>query len=701
MKLVVAEKPSVAKSIAEVIGANARQDGYLEGNGYCVTWCYGHLIELYNADEYDPELKKWEIKDLPIIPEPFKTKPQDSTKAQYEKIKSLMKEADEIICATDAGREGELIFRLVYEQAGCRKPVKRLWISSLENSAIRNGFNNLKPESEYDNLYMAAKARQEADWLLGINLTRLYTCQYRVLLACGRVQTPVVNLIVERENEIKNFKSVPYWVISAELENFTVTRKENTKEDLEKCLTDCEGKPCKIRDVQKKKVNENPKPLYDLTSLQQDANRLFGLSAQETLDILQGLYEKKLTTYPRTDSRYITGDQKKSVTELIETLRSRGFYKGVSDFGGLSIDRVINDRKVTDHHAILPTVEVTEDKYNTLTDNEKHILSLVIWKLLLAVGPTYVYEATKVIGDIDKYEFTCDGRKDIIAGFKEFERAFKAFLGISGKTEEVLPEVKAGEEYPVKALTSEEKETLPPKRYTEATLLSAMETCGKKMDDLELKEAMKDKGLGTPATRAGIIESVIKSKYIERQKKNLVPTEKAFKFISICTDVIKKPELTGKWEYQLALIQKGELNKDTFLNEIKVFLESFIKTSEIKSGVTFEGAGGAGLKVLGKCPKCGADIVSGKYGAYCKNKCGMYLGRVMGQTLTDSQISKLLDGKKVLMKGLVSKKSGKTYDAYFVPAGIEAFSYTNKEGKTVSGYQFKIEYEFPKNTKKT
>lgn len=695
MKIIVAEKPSVAKGIAEVIGADERHNGYIEGNGYRVTWCVGHLIELCNADEYDSSLKKWNVLDLPIIPDPFKTKVSSGTKDQFETVSELINanDIDEVIEATDAGREGELIFRLVYYKSMCKKPVKRLWIASLEATSIRNGLKNLKDFTEYDNLYKAAQARQEADWLLGINLTRWYTCSYNILLAAGRVQTPTVNFIVEREREIQNFKPVPYWVLTADLGEFSVSRKETEPADAKACENACKNGTAVITSVEKKEVSENPKPLYDITSLQQDANRIFGYSAQETLDTAQSLYEKRLSTYPRTDSRYITEDQRNSVSDLIDTLRARGFYNGI-EIGKYNLDRIINDKKVSDHHALLPTVEVTEEKLNALTEKEKNVLTLILWKLIIAVGPTYVYETTQVKADINGYSFECSGKKDITAGFKTAERAFKNVLGLSDKSDILLPDIQNGAKYSVKALSSEEKETTPASRYTEATLLSAMETCGKKINDLELKDAMKDKGLGTAATRASIIESIIKNGYIERRKKVLIPTDKAFQFIDVCTDMIKKPELTAKWEYQLAQIQKGELDIDTFLTEIKIFLKDFVRTAKVDNSKVF-----SKYKTLGTCPKCGSDVCLGKYGAFCSGKCGFTVNSAYGKAFTETQIKTLLAGKPVTHKGLVSKKSGKTYDAILTPTGVSSFTYTGKDGAEKTGYGFDYKMAFPERKK--
>lgn len=694
MKLVVAEKPSVARSIAQVLGATTNKDGYIEGNGYQVTWCVGHLITLYDANDYDESLKKWDSKDLPIIPKPFKTKPYSKTEDQFKIVSRLMNAADEIIEATDAGREGELIFRLTYEQAKCTKPIKRLWISSLETSAIRKGFENLKSGSDYDDLYNAAKARQQADWLLGINLTRWYSCGYKSLLPCGRVQTPTINFIVEREREIQNFKPTPYYILTADLGSYSVMRKELEKSAAEKCIKDCTDQEAKITDVQKKVNKENPKPLYDLTSLQQDANKVFGMSAQETLDTLQKLYEAKLATYPRTDSRYITTDQKGSVETLIKNLFDRQLYPGVTDISGIRVERLVNDKKVSDHHAILPTEQLTLEKYNSLSGFEKNIMTLVLWKLLIAAGPERQYESVKVTAVINGYEFIAEGQKCLIAGYKEFENGLLKVLGRTPKEDNALPDINVGEIRFVKKITSEEKMTTPPGRYTEATLLNAMETCGKRITDVEFREAMKDRGLGTPATRASIIESIIKNGYIQRQKKVLVPTEKAFSFIDVCTPSLKQPELTASWEYKLSLIQKGELNWVLFMGEIETFVKNFVETEVPRGGVSFGSA-----EVLGKCPNCGKNIKSGKFGPYCEGKCGMQVSKFRGKELTDTQVKSLLDGKRVLVKGIKKSSGDGSYDLYIKSKGSCIKRDFEKDGIMKTYYFLDVDTEFPNKKK--
>lgn len=647
MKVIVAEKPSVAKSIATVVGTNTRRDGYLEGQNYIVTWCVGHLITLCDAEDYDESFKKWSVSTLPIIPERFKTKTYSKTESQYRTVAKLINQADEVICATDAGREGELIFRLVYEKAGCSKPVKRLWISSLETTAIRTGMQNLKNSSEYDNLYQAARCRMLADWLLGINLTRWYTCSYNQLLTCGRVQTPVVNFIVSREEEIKNFKAVPYYVINANLGNFVVSRTEKDLAEARKVLSACQGKDFIVQEVASKKCKEAPKPLYDLTGLQQDANKFFGFSAQETLDMLQDLYENKLVTYPRTDSKYLTSDQRDSTLRLLDLMFERGFYESIASIKDINVDKVINDSKVSDHHAILPTEMLTKDAFNNLPDKSKNILRLIVWRLLLSVSPDRLYESIRITGTINEYEYKADGINTIQTGYKEFESVMLNALNKKRPEEHTVPNVNKGEVFPVKTISIEEKETTPPSRYTEASLLSMMETCGKKITDRNLREAMKDRGLGTPATRAGIIESIIKNGYIERKKKTLVPTEKAFKFISVCNDNIKNPELTASWEQKLAEIQAGKLSSGVFLKEIEMFVKAFCQTEKADNEIKF-----SKYPTVGKCPRCGKNVIAWPKCYSCesgKDGCGFVVwknDKRINKTISEANAKKLLETGK-------------------------------------------------------
>lgn len=678
MKVIIAEKPSVAKGIAKVVGAFKSCDGYCEGNGYQVTWCFGHLLTLFDAEDYDELYKKWDVSMLPIIPGQFKCKliTRDGIKKQFNTIRSLINAAgcEEVIEATDAGREGELIFRLVYYAAGCKKPFKRLWISSLEESAIRDGMKNLKPGSDYDPLYQSAISRQRADWLLGINLSRYYTVTYNSKLPCGRVQTPVLALIVNRDEEIKNFKPEPYYVLTADLGGFEAKRKEETKERAEACLKNCKGGTAKTVKAETKTCKSAPDKLYDLTTLQRDANKYFGYSAKDTLDNLQQLYEAKLATYPRTDSRYLTKAQEGSTKTLINDLVSKGLYQGISSLSvEPDIKRVINDAKVSDHHAILPTVEITKEKLAGLDEKQKNILLLVMWKLIIATGPVHTYESTDAEFDINGCIFVSKGKKILDAGFYAYQIRMLQAVGKSGTIKEnILPDIKVGQTFPVKDLTMEELFTTPPARYTENTLLGAMETCGKTIDDEELKEAMKGKGLGTPATRAAIIEGLVKTGYIERKKQQLIPTEKGIGFIKIVDPKLKEPKLTGEWEFALTEIAEGKYSSSDFLKEIEDFLKAFMSEARSKAPATASVVNQVSdMKTVGVCPKCGKPVVERPKCFSCsagKGVCDFVIWRTIGsreypKILSAAQAKKLLETGMTDKINDIMSKSGKPFSA--------------------------------------
>lgn len=704
MKVVVAEKPSVAKEIAKVIGASEKKHGYYEGNGYQVTWCIGHLVELRDAQEYDDRYSKWSIDDLPIIPRSFEYKVSSDKTEQFNVIKNLINNstADTIIEATDAGREGELIFRLVYHQAKCSKPVLRLWLNSMTDTAIREAFADLKPWEEYDNLYDAALSRQQADWLLGINLSRLYSCKYNTGLACGRVQTPTLKLIVQREQEIENFVPTPYYVVEADLGDFKAKYQTDNKALSQKIVDTCKLKTAVVNLVEKNDKKQKSPLLFDLTTLQKEANTLFGYTAKETLDYTQDLYERKLVTYPRTDSRYITSDLKAPVETLINSFKTNGVLKDIdkSMYEGINVGKLVNNAKVSDHHAILPTENLSLAELQGLSENLYNICILIVYRLIITASREYKYISTKVYLDICGYEFTANGQKVVDYGFKYFDKKMREALGKkpTGSDDQELPELVKGDTRVVKNIEALEKFTTPPSRYTEASLLDAMETCGKYIEDEELKDIMSScKGLGTPATRDGIIESLLRSKYIVRKGKNLIPTNKGVAFIGVATDRVKDPKLTADWEYQLSGIQKGTETRDLFIKDVIGFIQ--IYTEEVKA-LPLEEAGNmfTAANAIAKCPKCGGNIIEGKYGAYCVSKCGMSLGRVRGVPVTGAQVAKLCEGKKILLKNLTSKK-GNTYDCYFVPKGIKPYSYENKKGETISGYEFDVDIEFPEKKK--
>ena len=694
MQLVIAEKPSVAKSIADVLGALDRQDGYFEGGGYLVSWCVGHLIELAEPESYGDQWKKWTFESLPVNPEHWQYEIKEDTKEQYDVLYGLLHDSrvDEVVCATDAGREGEIIFRLVYEQAGCSKPMKRLWISSMEESAIREGFENLKPGSDYDHLYYSALCRQEADWLVGINGTRLFTVLYGgKVLKVGRVQTPTLAMLVERESKIMNFKKEQYFMAHILCGGVdAATERIDSKTEAEKIAGACLNGQALVTSVVKEEKTVAPPKLYDLTTLQRDANRLFGFTAKQTLEYTQSLYEKKLCTYPRTDSQYLSDDMEQTAGNVIKAIFSSILFEENMMFNP-DIKRVLNSKKVTDHHAIIPTMEIAKADLAALPETERKILSLVANRLLCATGEKHLYETVKAELSCGGYTFAASGKSVLKNGWKDFEDAFKRSFKTTEEKEQEdkkLPELSEGQTFDGVQTKISEHYTTPPKHFTEDSLLSAMERAGNE----DMSDDVERKGLGTPATRADIIEKLVKDGFVKREKKQMLPTEDGMKLITVLPDVVKSPKLTADWENALTLVAKGEMEREDFMADIEAMVSDLIHTyhevsDEQKKMFAQE------QKVLGKCPNCGGDVVKGKYGAFCKNKCGMNVSRIMGVVLSDEQVESLLDGKKTLLKGLTSK-AGKKYDAYIIPSGTEEYHYT-KDGEEKFGVQFKFVMEFP------
>ena len=697
MQLVIAEKPSVARSISEVIGATEISDGYMEGNGYIVSWCVGHLVELAQPESYGEQWKKWTYESLPVKPGKWQYEVKPDTKAQYDVLCQLMhrKDVTATICATDAGREGELIFRLVYEMAGCDKPVKRLWISSMEESAIREGFEHLQPGSNYDNLYHSALCRQEADWLVGINGTRLFTVLYGgKVLKVGRVQTPTLAMLVEKETKIMNFRKEKYYMAHILMDGMDATTgRIDEKEKADEIVGACRNGQALVTSVLKEEKAAAPPKLYDLTTLQRDANRLFGFTAKQTLEYTQSLYEKKLATYPRTDSQFLSDDMGQTAENVIDAVfRSLMFEENKASRP--DIKRILNSKKVTDHHAIIPTMEITKADLAALPETERKILSLIANRLLCATGEKHLYETVKAELSCNGHIFAVSGKSVTHNGWKSFEEAFKCSFRISGsqeeeKEEKKLPELSEGQAFDGVQTKVTEHFTSPPKRFTEDLLLSAMERAGAE----DMGDDVERKGLGTPATRADIIEKLVKDGFVKREKKQIIPTEDGLKLITVLPDVVKSPKLTADWENALTLVAKGELPMEDFMADIESMVSELIRTyhevsDEQKKMFAQE------QEALGICPNCGGQVVKGKFGAYCVKKCGMNVSRVMGAALTDAQVKDLLAGKKILLKGLKSK-AGKPYDAYIIPSGTEEYSYT-KDGKEKSGVQFKFVMEFPK-----
>lgn len=685
MIVIVAEKPSVARNIAEVVGATERKDGCIEGNGYSVTWALGHLVELWDAKDYDEKFSGiWNLDNYPFLPNPYKYRVADvkgnnedykkAVRHQYNIVKKLINErgTDEVVCATDAGREGELIFRLIYNLAECKKPASRLWVSSMEKSVIEEGLKQRRPLSSYDNLYYAALARQQADWAFGINLSVFYSVKYGtkgVFYTAGRVQTTVNHAIIQRCLDIENFEPKPYYVITADLGGFTATHREETFEAAEQCLRDCVYKDAKCNSLKVEKKTIKPDLLYNLGDFQKDCNKLFGLSAQESLNQLQELYEKRLVTYPRTDSKYIEQAQEGTVRDLIPHVMS--VVKSCPSYEP-NLKRIINDSKVTDHHAILPTKEVPE--FSSLGNIADKILCLVCWRLLIATGPDSTYESTKAVFDIAGYEFVSEGKKILEAGFRNTKAELYKMLGKAAEFKEnILPSLTEGQYYKVSDLSSEKKMTTPPPYFTDATIIGWMETCGKEIDDDELKDVLKGVGIGTSATRAETIEKLIRVGYITREKGKLLATDKGKAFDGIADEKIKTPETTAEWEQQLSAIADGEETSERFMSEIEDFVYEFFDEHRNDEGSKPISANSEAV-IVGKCPKCGKDVVDRKIGWCCsagKDACDFAIWKQMGskdspKTITETQAKKLLSkGKTDLIKGFTGK-SGRKFDAYLI-----------------------------------
>lgn len=680
MQLVIAEKPSVAMALSKVLGAKSRRDGYMEGGGWLVSWCIGHLVELAPADAYDPRYSKWNYADLPILPEPWQYQVLPDTKKQFETLKSLIHRADvtALICATDAGREGELIFRLTYHLCGCTKPVKRLWISSMEESAIQKGFDNLLNGENYDNLYAAALCRAKADWLIGINGTRLFTTLYQgKTLNVGRVQTPTLALLAEREAAISGFQKEKFYTVELELDGFhAASERFSSKTDAGKLRTGCVGKPAAVQAVTRKEKCERPPKLYDLTTLQREANRLFDYTAQQTLDYLQALYEKRLATYPRTDSRYLTEDMAAGLPALCQSVAAALPFAADLSLP-MNAAQVIDNSKVTDHHAILPTAEAAKTDLSALPSGERNILFLVAARLLCAVGEPHTYAETAVTLECGGAVFSAKGRTEIAAGWTAVETAFHATLKQKPKQAEPsppLPALTEGQKLTAEGASVKEGATSPPAHFTEDTLLSAMEHAS--AEDFAKLEDVERKGLGTSATRAGVIEKLVRSGFVERKKKQLLPTEKGTELIRVMPDALKSAKLTAEWEERLGAVERGELSPEDFMAGISAMLTELVKGYQ---GVTVASAAlsASGRTVVGVCPRCGKNVVEGKKSFFCEGwnampACGFALWKNdrfftgKRKELTRKVAAALLKNGRIAMTGLFSEKKGVLYDATVV-----------------------------------
>ena len=662
-RLVVCEKPSVARSIAAVLGARERGDGFLSGGGYLVSWCFGHLAELSDADAYDEKYGKWRMEDLPILPDSWQYTVARDKQKQMNTLRALMHREDvcEVINACDAGREGELIFRTAYNLNNCRKRVRRLWISSMEDAAILQGFENLRDGAEYDNLYASALCRSKADWLVGINATRLFSVMYHRTLNVGRVVSPTLALLVQREAEISAFQPETFYTVNLIFDTFSaVGEKYEDRAEAEAQAKKCNNDTATVTNVERKEKTEKAPALYDLTTLQRDANRLLGYTAQQSLDYLQSLYEKKLCTYPRTDSRYLTDDMEGGVNAL--ALCCAGIC-GTEPPAAVCSGQVCSSKKVSDHHAVVPTMAAGETDLEALPAGERELLRLVSRQVFMAVSAPFVYLETEARLDCGGNAFSAKGKTVIQLGWKAYADA--------ELTDKTLPELSEGQSLPVSFCAVKEGKTTPPKHFTEDTLLSAMETAGKE----DMPEDAERRGLGTPATRAAVIEKLVATGFAERRKAKksvrLVPTEAGVSLITVLPEQLQSPLLTAEWEHRLKEIECGELGADEFLAGICDMVAALVRDAAPVDGaeVLFP----SGRPVVGKCPRCGAEVTESKNGYFCERRsCKFGLWRdnrflaAKKISLTKKMASSLLTQGRAYASGIYSEKTGKTYDAFIV-----------------------------------
>ena len=649
MRLVIAEKPSVANAIAPVIGATTRKDGYTEGNGYYVSWCFGHLIGQAFPDEYGSQWSgHWSFDMLPMIPDRWKYKVMDDKRAQFSVLKKLMQDSSvtEIICATDADREGELIFRYVYMIAGCKKPILRLWTSSLEESAIRKAFDNMKPGSAYTSLYHAGVSRDRADWLVGMNASRLFSVRYgnRETLNVGRVKTPTLAMVVQRDYEIAHFVKQKYFTVVLDCGSFTAESDRIDDESKAAGIARaCSGQTAVLSDLKKEIKTDNPPKLYDLTTLQRTANKHFGYTAKQTLEAAQKLYESKLITYPRTDSQYLTDDMESTALQVIDRVFEK--YPQFGQKQTVNIKRCIDNKKLTGHHAIIPTKNIASEDLTQLPDQQRNILCLVAARLILATAEPHRYEAVKAMVRCAGTEFTANGKTVKEIGWKALEANVIAAIRSKADEDEkessetkALPDLVQGQSFSNVKAEESEHWTTPPRPYTDATLLSAMERAG----NSEYDDETEKKGLGTPATRAAIIDSLAKEGYIQRKGKQITATQKGVNLIAVVPDEVKSPKMTAEWEMRLQRIERGSGDAGAFISDITAYVRGICaKYGTVDTSVSFE------RQAIGKCPHCGGEVKKGQYGYYCTQKCGMYLAKVYGKTLTDNQLTRLLEGKEI------------------------------------------------------
>ena len=668
VQLIIAEKPSVARSIAAVIGATEKQNGYWQGGGYLVSWCIGHLVSFAEAGQYDEKYCKWRYEDLPILPQPWQFIVPDEKKQQFEIVRSLLNrpDVDSVTAATDAGREGELIFRFVYQMAGCTKPVKRLWISSMEDAAIREGFANLRPDSDYDALYQSALCRAKADWLVGINATRLFSVLYHKTLTVGRVQTPTLKMLVDRDAKILRFQKEKYYTVGIQSGSLKADSGRITSMDEANTLkSTCAGTSAICTSIKRERKAEQPPKLYDLTTLQREANRLFGFTAKQTLDYAQQLYEKKLLTYPRTDSQYLTEDMGQTAQHLVSDLL------GLLPFAqGLDltpeVGRILNSKKVSDHHAIIPTSEFVKQGFTGLAESECKLMNLVCSKLLCAIAAPHEYETVTAVFSCAGNEFAAKGKTVLVPGWKEIDQRFRSTLKADTEEEvlNTLPELAEGQSFSVTTDISEHF-TSPPKAYTEDTLLSAMERAGAE----DMPEEAERKGLGTPATRAAILEKLVQMGFVQRKGKQLVPTKDGINLAVVLPESLTSPVLTAEWENRLTEIAKGKADPDEFMAEIEAQVRQLVKTYSCISADK-QNLFQSERVIIGKCPRCDENVYEGKKNFYCGNRSCQFVmwknDRFFEQrkkAFTPKIAAALLKNGKAKVKGLYSEKTGKTYDA--------------------------------------
>ena len=668
VQLVIAEKPSVARSIAAVIGAAEKQNGYWQGGGYLVSWCIGHLVSFAEAGQYDEKYCRWRYEDLPILPQSWQFIVPDEKKQQFEVLRALLNrpDVDSVTAATDAGREGELIFRFVYQMAGCTKPVKRLWISSMEDAAIREGFANLRLDSDYDALYQSALCRAKADWLVGINATRLFSVLYHKTLTVGRVQTPTLKMLVDRDAKILRFQKEKYYTVGIQSGSLKAgSGRIASMDEADTLRQACAGASAICSSVKREKKTEQPPKLYDLTTLQREANRLFGFTAKQTLDYAQQLYEKKLLTYPRTDSQYLTEDMGQTVQHLVSDLL------GLLPFAqGLDltpkVDRVLNSKKVSDHHAIIPTSEFVKQGFTGLAESECKLMNLVCSKLLCAIAAPHEYETVTAVFSCAGNDFAAKGKTVLVPGWKEIDQRFRSTLKADTEEEvlNTLPELAEGQSFSVTANVSEHF-TSPPKAYTEDTLLSAMERAGAE----DMPEDAERKGLGTPATRAAILEKLVQMGFVQRKGKQLVPTKDGINLAVVLPEILTSPALTAEWENRLTEIAKDNADADEFMAEIEAQVRQLVKTYSCISADK-QNLFQSERVIIGKCPRCGENVYEGKKNFYCGNRSCQFVmwknDRFFEQrkkAFTPKIAAALLKNGKAKVKGLYSEKTGKTYDA--------------------------------------